>query len=230
YFESARAYAGSEAYLGQALGRDRERVFLATKSHHRRDRGARAHLEESLALLRTDWIDLWYVHDVRTREDLDAIAGLGGALQTFAKAREGGLVRFVGISGHQDPEVLREALDLFDFDCVLLPVNPAEASADSFAEVVLPVARGRNLGIIAMKTLCRGLVAKVPGYAGTAPFLRYALATQGVTLASVGCDHPRQLEENAAAAASLVPLPPAEREALEQRLYAHSKELLYYRP
>lgn len=230
YFESARAYAGSEEYLGRALGRDRERVFLATKSHHRRDRGARAHLDESLALLRTDWIDLWFVHDVRTREDLETLSGPGGALQTYARAREAGEVRFVGVSGHQDPEVLREALDLFDFDCVLLPVNPVEASAGSFAEAVLPAARGKNLGVIAMKTLCRGLVGRVPGYAGTAPFLRYALSTPGVTLASVGCDGVAQLEENAAAAASFEPLPPAQGEALEQLLYPYKKDLLYYRP
>lgn len=230
YFESARAYAGSEEYLGRALGRDRERVFLATKSHHRRALGAQAHLDESLALLGTIWIDLWYVHDVRTREDLEAIAGPGGALETFAKARESGQVRFVGVSGHQSPEVLRDALDLFDFDCVLLPVNPAEPGAGSFAEIVLPVARGKNLGVVAMKTLCRGLAARVPGYPGPAPLLHYALATVGVTLASVGCDAPGQVEENAAAAASFAPLPPDRREALEQLLYPYRDQLLYYRP
>ncbi|MDW7710028.1 MAG: aldo/keto reductase [Deferrisomatales bacterium] len=229
YFESARAYAGSEEYLGRALGRDRDRVFLATKSHHRSARGARAHLDESLALLRTDWIDLWFVHDVRTRKDLDLLAGPGGALQTFAKARGAGEVRFVGVSGHENPEVLRDALDLFDFDCVLLPVNPAEAEAGPFAETVLPAARGKNLGVIAMKTLCRGLTTRVPGYPGPGPFLRYALATAGVTLASVGCDDPLQLEENARAAEAFTPLPPSEREDLEQLLYPYQRDLLYYR-
>lgn len=229
YFESARAYAGSEEYLGRALGRDRERVFLATKSHHRRARGARAHLDESLAMLRTDWIDLWFVHDVRTSEDLETVAGLGGALETFAKAREEGMVRFVGVSAHENPEILRQALDLFDFDCVLLPVNPAEPVAGSFAEDVLPVARGKNLGVIAMKTLCRGLTTRVPGYPGTGPFLRYALSTAGVTLASVGCDDPVQLEENARAAGAFTPLPLSEREDLEQFLYPYHKDLLYYR-
>jgi aryl-alcohol dehydrogenase-like predicted oxidoreductase len=229
YFESARAYAGSEGYLGQALGSDRRSVFLATKSHARRDRGARAHLDESLALLRTDWLDLWFVHDVRTRQDLDILTGPGGALETFDKARRNGLARFVGVSGHQDPAILAEALDLFDFDCVLLPVNPAEACAGAFSDLVVPKARHRGLGVIAMKTLCRGLVTRIPGYPGTAPFLRYALGVQGVCVASVGCDDPGQLEENAAAAVRLAPLSDEEARALGKLVSPFARDLMYYR-
>ncbi|MEW6488131.1 MAG: aldo/keto reductase [Thermodesulfobacteriota bacterium] len=230
YFESARAYAGSEEYLGRALGRDRDRVFLATKSHHRRARGAQAHLDESLALLRTTWIDLWYVHDVRTRADLETLAGPGGALETVARARKAGQVRFAGVSGHESPAVLREALDLFDFDCVLLPMNPGESGPGSFAETVLPVARGKNLGVVAMKTLCRGLALRIPGGQGADVLLHYALGVPGVTLASVGCDDPEQVEANATAAASFAPLPPDRRELLERQLSAYRRELLYYRP
>lgn len=230
YFESARAYAGSESYLGKALGADRDRIFLATKSHGRRARSARAHLDESLAALRTDWVDLWMVHDVRTQHDLNEIGGPGGALETFQKAREAGQARFLGVSGHENPAVLRQALDLFDFDCVLLPVNPAEASVGSFAEVVLPETRERNLGVIAMKTLCRGLVSRLPDYSGTATFLRYALGTEGVSLVSVGCDDPRQLAENVAAVGQASAPSPSERDALEQELYPHAAALLYYRP
>lgn len=229
YFESARAYAGSEEYLGHALGRDRPRVFVATKSHARRDRAARAHLDESLALLRTDWVDLWYVHDVRTDQDLEILAGPGGALETFERARKSGEARFLGVSGHQSPGVLARALDLFDFDCVLLPVNPAEAVTESFAEGVLPTARRRGLGVIAMKTLCRGLVGRVPGFPGSAPFLRYALGTEGVCVASVGCDGVDHLEENAAASSRSAPLSPEEREALEQLVYPYARDLVYYR-
>jgi predicted aldo/keto reductase-like oxidoreductase len=230
YFESARAYAGSEEYLGQALGADRERIFLATKSHARRARGARAHLDESLALLRTDWLDLWYIHDLRTRADLDAIAGPGGALEAVSRARERGQVRFVGVSGHESPVILAEALDLFDFDCVLLPVNPAESFSDAFAATVIPKAHTKGLGVIAMKTLCRGLVARIPGYPGAARFLRYALSAQGVHVVSVGCDDPAQLEENVTALSAQQDLAPQEREALEQLVYPYHRELRYYRP
>ncbi|GAB4272923.1 MAG: aldo/keto reductase [Deferrisomatales bacterium] len=230
YFESARAYADSEEYLGRSLGPDRKRVFLATKTHNRRARGARAHLDESLTLLRTDWVDLWMLHDLRTQADLDTIAGPGGALEVVDRAKQAGEVRFAGVSGHQDPDILRRALDLYPFDCVLLPVNPAEPFAGAFADAVLPAARERDLGVIAMKTLCRGLAARVPGFPGVAALLGYALSTPGVTVASVGCDDPAQVEENARAVAAYAPPSPDERDALEQWVASHAKQLLYYRP
>ena len=229
YFESARAYAGSEEYLGRALGPDRGRVFLATKSHNRRAETARAHLDESLTLLRTDRVDLWMVHDVRTQGDLQTISGPGGALETFAKAKERGEVRFIGVSGHENPDILLEALELFPFDCVLLPVNPGEAASDPFATRVIPVARARGMGVIAMKTLCRGLVTRVPQYPGVAPFLRYALYTEGVSLVSVGCDGASQLEENAAALTLGIPPSLEERQELERIVRPHAARLLYYR-
>jgi aryl-alcohol dehydrogenase-like predicted oxidoreductase len=182
-------------------------------------------------LLRTDWIDLWFVHDVRTREDLDVLSGPGGALSEFAKARERGEARHIGVSGHQDPAILKEALDLFDFDCVLLPVNPAEAApADPFFATVVPAARAKGMGVIAMKTLCRGLVGRIPGYPGVAPFLSYALSAEGVCLVSVGCDDVHQLAENAAAAESVIPPSPEGRRHLEKLVSPYARDLLYYRP
>ncbi|MDF1553185.1 MAG: aldo/keto reductase [Deferrisomatales bacterium] len=230
YFESARAYAGSEQYLGRGLGGDRQRVFLATKTHHRTARGARAHLDESLALLQTTWLDLWYLHDLRSQRDLDQITGPGGALETVEAARRAGQVRLVGISGHESPQILGKALELYPFQVILLPVNPAEACADSFAAGVLPEAARRGLGVVAMKTLCRGLVTRLPGFAGPGPFLHYALSTPGVSTLSVGCDSSAQLEQNVAAVEAFAPLPAGPREALEQLTYPAAGELLYYRP
>jgi aryl-alcohol dehydrogenase-like predicted oxidoreductase len=230
YFESARAYSGSEGYLGESLGSDRQRIFLATKSHARSAAGAREHLRESLALLKTDWLDLWMVHDVRTEEDLNEIAAPGGALEAFAQAKERGDVRFLGVSGHQDPAILRAAVERFPFDCVLMPVNAAEASLESFAREVLPAARAKGLGVIAMKVLCRGLVARLPEYEGPAPYLRYALGTEGVTLVSVGCDHPGQLRENVEAISGIEAGGPRDRQRLEDALAGYARELAYYRP
>jgi aryl-alcohol dehydrogenase-like predicted oxidoreductase len=230
YFESARAYAGSEEYLGRALGGERQRVVLATKTHHRTARGARAHLDESLALLRTEWLDLWYLHDLRTQRDLDQLSGPGGALETVDAARRAGQVRWVGLSGHESPRILRQALALYPFQVILVPVNPAEAFTDAFAAEVLPLAVERGMGVVAMKTLCRGRVARLPGYSGPAPFLHYALSTPGVSTLSVGCDSPAQLEQNAAAAEAFAPLPAERREALEQQAYPAAGDLLYYRP
>ena len=230
YFESARAYAGSEGYLGKSLGADRQRVFLATKTHHRSARGARAHLDESLALLQTDWVDLWYLHDLRSPRDLDHLAAPGGALETVDAARKSGEVRLVGVSGHESPEVLLQALRLYPFQVVLLPVNPAEAFIGSFARQVVPVARERGVGVVAMKTLCQGAMTRLPGFPGPAPFFRYALSVEGVSTLSVGCVSPGQLEENVAAVEACSPLPPDQRDALEQLVYPAHRELLYYRP
>ena len=230
YFESARAYADSEQYLGHSLGADRQRVFLATKTHYRSARGARAHLEESLDALRTDWLDLWYLHDLRQQKDLDGISGPGGALETVAAAQAAGQVRHVGISGHESPDILLRALELYPFEVVLMPVNPAEAAVDAFTTRLLPTLRERGLGLVAMKTLCRGLVSQVPGFTDSAAYLHYALSVPGVSVLSVGCDSPAQLEQNVTAVESYRPPPEDRREALEQFLYPYAADLLYYRP
>ncbi len=230
YFESARAYAGSEEYLGRSLGPDRQRVFLATKSHARRARAARAHLDESLALLRTEWVDLWFVHDVRSEDDLAVLGGPGGALEVFQKAREQGEVRFVGISGHHSPRLLLRALKLFDFDCVLCPVNPAETGPGGFGATVVAEAARRNLGVVAMKTLFRGLAVQVPGAPEAGMFLRYAAGVPGVHVLSVGCDDPAQLERNAGALESPEPMSSPERGFLERLVEPYARRLAYYRP
>ncbi len=229
YFESARAYADSESYLGRALGADRGRVLLATKTHARERRAVQAHLEESLRNLRTDHLDLWYAHDLRTADDLERLAAPGGGLAAMAEARRAGRVRLLGVSGHQDPAVLRRALDLFSFDCVLCPVNPAEAGPDGFHETVVSAAADRGLGVIAMKTLFRGLAARVPGVAGPGPFLSYALSVPGVCAASVGCDTPAQVAANVRAVARTGPLSPDERDDLEQRVFPLARRLAFYR-
>jgi aryl-alcohol dehydrogenase-like predicted oxidoreductase len=99
YFESARAYSGSESYYGMSLGGRRKDIFLASKSHERSATGAKRHLETSLTNLKTDWLDLWQVHDVRSSSDLKQIFAPGGAIETFDWAKRTGLVRFVGITG-----------------------------------------------------------------------------------------------------------------------------------
>lgn len=109
-----------------------------------------------------------------------------------------------------------------------LPANPAEVFAGSFAEVVLPEAAQQGLGMVAMKTLCRGLVSRLHGFPGPAPFLHYALSNPGVL--SVGCDSRAQLEQNVAAVEALASLSAGRRETLEQLTYPLARELLYYRP
>jgi len=227
YFESARAYSGSEEYYGRTLGERRQKIFLTSKSHNRTAAGAAAHLETTLRNMRTDWLDLWQVHDVRTADDLDAIFGPGGAIETFDRAKRDGKARFIGVTGHEDPAILLKAFDRYDFDTVLLPVNPAEPAFRSFTGTVLPEARKRGMGVIGMKVLCRGFALRVPGQNDPAPFIRYAL-THDVSTVVIGCDHPGQVEENVAAARQ-APLAESEGKALEEALAPFARDLMYYK-
>jgi aryl-alcohol dehydrogenase-like predicted oxidoreductase len=230
YFESARAYSGSEAYLGQVLPGHRDQIFLTSKSHGRTYREAMAHLSVSLKNLNTDHLDLWQVHDVRTQEDLEAISAPDGALKAFREAKEKGWARFVGVTGHHDPGVLKKALDLYDFDTVLLPVNPAEPHHQSFLPLARE-ARERGLGVIGMKVLCRGFLPRVAADSDAlvGELVAYALS-QPVTLTVIGADHPAQVQQLAAAARDFVPMTPEEQRALEAAVAPLARQLMYYKP
>lgn len=227
YLESARAYAGSESYYGQVLGPWRQRIFLASKAHDRSAAGAEAMLHATLTNLRTDHLDLWQVHDVRSDADLKRIFGPGGAIEAFDRARREGKVRFVGITGHQDPKILLKAFSFYDFDTVLLPVNPAEPAFLSFPEKVLAEARRRGMGIIAMKVLCRGIGLQVPGCNDPALWIRYALSHEISTMV-VGCDTANQVTRDIAAA-GMPPLTATERSQLEARVAPYARRLMYYK-
>lgn len=230
YFETARAYSGSEAYLGRGLKGHRDRIFLTSKTHGRTFNEAMAHLTITLKNLNTDYLDLWQIHDIRSLDEVEAIGAPGGALEALHHARGRGWVRFIGITGHHDPAVLRQALERYEFDTVLLPVNPAEPHHASF----LPVAQealARGMGVIAMKTLCRGQLPQMAEEPETLvkELLAYALS-QSVTLAVVGADSVAQVRELATAARDFVPMTLAEQQALEEAVAPIARQLMYYKP
>ena len=229
YFESARAYSGSEAYYGLALKERRNEIFLTSKSHARDKRGAQDHLRETLSNMKTDHLDLWQVHDVRTEEEIEEIFGPGGAIHAFVEAKEKGLARFIGVTGHHDPFVTARCLEMFDFDTVLIPVNPAEPLYQSYLQHVVPAAVNNGMGIIAMKVYFRGFASKLPSYTDMEPFFRFAL-TQPVTLAVIGCDDIEQLEENVRFAERFKPMGEDEIQDLIDEVYPYSRELMYYKP
>jgi aryl-alcohol dehydrogenase-like predicted oxidoreductase len=229
YFESARAYSGSEGYYGLALKERRAEIFLNSKSHARDKKGALQHLHETLKNMKTDYLDLWQVHDVRTEEDIEEIFGKNGALEAFVEAREKGLVRFIGVTGHHDPQILKQCLELFSFDTVLLPVNSAEPCYESFIDTVLPLANKKKMGVIAMKVYFRGYAAKLPQFSSLEPFYRFALSHK-ISTAVIGCDTVRQLEENVKFAASFKPMGKKEMDEVEQLVAPYARRLMYYKP
>lgn len=223
YMESARAYAGSEVYLGEALKGRRDKVFLATKTHARDKKGALAHLAESLANLKTDHLDLWYLHDMRTMEELEQAIAPGGALDAFKEAKDKGLVRFLGVSGHEDPVVIRKCIESFDFDVALVPVNPAEPHHKCFLEEVAPAAGRRDVGLVGMKVYLRGRIE-----APKKLLFNYAL-TQPISVAVIGCDDVEQLNENAGIASTFFNLKQREVQKLSEIIAPYARELMYYK-
>ena len=229
YFDSAKAYAGCESYHGRALGERRKDIFLAGKSHARSKKGALDHLRDTLKTMRTDHLDLWQMHDMRSEEDIEQVSARGGAFEAFREAKEKGLARFIGVTGHEDPSILRRCIEIADFDTVLMPVNPAEPHYHSFISDLLPYAREKGMGIIAMKVYFRGLVSQIPGVDSFAAFYRFALS-HPVTTAIIGCDTILQLEENVGHARSLASLTDREMDSLINLVAPYARHLMYYKP
>lgn len=229
YFESARAYSGSESYYGLALKERRKDIFLTSKSHARDKKGALQHLQATLRNMKTDYLDLWQIHDVRTDEEVQEIFGRHGALEAFVEAKGNGLVRFIGITGHHDPLIIDRCIERYDFDTVLLPVNPAEPAYKSFLKDTVPLAIQKGMGIIGMKVYFRGFAEQLPGFVTMEPFFRFALS-QPITTVVIGCDDTDQLEENVSFAASFRPMTDKEEKEIINLVSPFAKRLMYYKP
>lgn len=155
YFDVAPTYGNAQERLGPALEPYRKRVFLACKTTQRDRAGAAAELEESLKLLRTDHLDLYQLHALTKMEDLETALGPDGAMETYVKARKEGKVRFIGFSAHS-VETALEAINRFDFDTILFPLNFVLFSQANFGPQVLEAARKKGMGVLALKAMAKG--------------------------------------------------------------------------
>jgi predicted aldo/keto reductase-like oxidoreductase len=231
YFDSARAYAGSEGYYGSvwsASPDQRKSVFQTSKSASRRREGALEDLEVSLSTLGVDHLDLWQVHDVRTGSDLAAIEKPGGAMEAFLSAREEGTVRCIGVTGHHDPDILLEAVRRWPVDSVLLPVNPVEGVLGGFTDRVLPEARERGLAVIGMKVLGASWYLSPEGGIDVGLLVRYALS-HDITLAIAGCSTTDEVKKLAGTGRDFTPMTVDEMRELEDVYRPYAEKLAYYR-
>jgi predicted aldo/keto reductase-like oxidoreductase len=217
YCDTAPAYEGSLDYYGAALGERRRDVFLASKTHDRTRDGSLRLLDASLKRLRTDHLDLWQLHDLRTPGDLGTIFGRGGALEALIQARTEGRVRFLGLTGHHDPAILLVAMSRFDFDTVLVALNGADAHRLSFARTVLVEAARRGMGVIGMKVYAAGVLIRA-GADGLAPAeaMGYVLSLPGVSTVIIGCSSPAEVDANARIAREFRPFDEPALHAIEQ--------------
>jgi predicted aldo/keto reductase-like oxidoreductase len=226
YCDTAPAYAGSIDYYGATLGERRSQVFLASKTHDRTRDGSLRLLDDTLRRLRTDHLDLWQLHDLRTLDDLDCIFGRGGALEAMLQARAMGRVKHLGLTGHHDPAILLEAMRRYAFDTVLVALNAGDVHRLPFITTVLAEAQRRNMGVIAMKVCAqKRLLARL----SMAEALGYVWSLAGVSLAIVGCETPEEVDENAELARHFQSFSAEQMRALEARTQAEARAFGYFK-
>jgi aryl-alcohol dehydrogenase-like predicted oxidoreductase len=155
YFDVSPTYGDAELKLGPALEPYRKKVFLACKTGQRRREGASEELNESLKRLRTDYFDLYQLHSITdVKNDVDAVFAKGGAMEVFLEAKKQGRIRYLGFSAHSEEAALA-AMDRYDFDSVLLPINFATFYKGNFGPRVIATAKSKGIAILALKSLAR---------------------------------------------------------------------------
>jgi aryl-alcohol dehydrogenase-like predicted oxidoreductase len=162
HFDTAAAYGESEVRLGVWMPRIRDQIFLATKTGDRTATGAHDSIRRSLERLQVEYVDLIQLHAIGDLEDLDRATGSGGALEGALRARDEGLVRAIGITGHgmDAPETHLEALRRFPFDTVLTPFNYRLWIEDAYSrdlEALEEEIRAQDAGLMFIKAVARNL-------------------------------------------------------------------------
>ncbi len=174
-------------------------------------------LEESLRRLQTDHLDLWQIHGVSFDNDPELFIRPNGAAEALTKAKRDGKVRFVGFTGHKDPEIHLKMLETgFPFDSVQMPLNPFDASFHSFEQRVLPELNKRGIAALGMKPINGHGEAVKGGVLSAEEALRYAMSLP-VTTTITGMEKPEILEQNLRIAQGFQPMSAAEMQALRDR-------------
>jgi uncharacterized protein len=210
----------SEIRMGKAIADRRDRVFLMTKvcTHGRDAKVAMRQLEESLRRLNTDHLDLWQVHECAYYNDPDRHFARGGVIEALDRAKRDGKVRFVGFTGHKDPEIhLRMLSQSYPFDACQMPLNVFDASFRSFEQRVLPELHRQRIAPIGMKPFCGHGDALKKKVVSPADALRYAMSLP-VTTTVCGVDSMKVLKQNLAVVSPFKPMTRPEMERLRHRL------------
>ena len=229
YLDTAPGYERAQAQLGHVVPRRRDEIFLVTKVSTSDGKEAIEKLEESLRVLRTDAVDVCYVHSLG-HLDVDQVLAKDGSLAALRDAQKRGLTRYVGFTAHHKPawseRVLREA----DVDVAMFALNFADTRTYGFDRTVLSAAVAQNTGIAAMKVFggARAMeyhttrdekdrpsaLRVVDPHFDHEPAMRWSLGLEGVSLAVVGMYSPEELERNIEWVRRFQPLTPAENETL----------------
>ena len=204
FFDTARGYTTSEEWIGNALeGRD---YIIATKSGRREGKAILEDVDQSLAELRRDHIDLYQLHGVNDDDQLAQVLAPGGALEGLMKAREAGKISHIGITGHRRETLVRAVRECGEFATVQVPFNLVE---DDIRETLLPLCAERDVGVIAMKPVGGGNFTNAP------LAIKWCL-TQPITVAIPGMQTVKEVEQDVLAGLGEVELTPEERAECER--------------
>lgn len=221
YIETAARYGAgaSERKIGRIGRARRGEYLLATKAADRTKAGAAAELDQSLANLQTDHLDIWFMHAVQTPEEAAQLTGPGGALEAAEEAKRQGKVRFIGLTGHGQPAGLLAALTQYDFDALMTNINYYDnLNYPDIAAKLIPLAQNRGTAVIAMKAVGDGYL-----WRSYKQGLRYSLG-QPVSHVVAGFNTLDMLKDDLAVVNDFKPMSPAEVEAL----YAEAPEFRGY--
>ncbi|MBR3866766.1 MAG: aldo/keto reductase [Butyricicoccus sp.] len=198
FIDTARGYSISEEYLGEALEGIRDKFVLATKTMSRDKAGMAADIETSLRNFRTDYIDLYQVHNP-SMEQLDQVIAEGGALEALLEARAAGKIGHIGLTAHST-EVFARALTLDWVETIMFPYNIVETQG----EALIREAAEKNVGFIAMKPMAGGALEDAT------LAMRFLMSNPDVTVAIPGMAAANEAEQNTAAVTDTAPLTDAE--------------------
>ena len=217
YYDTAADYGPSEQYLGKILPSYRSEIFLNSKTAARDRDGAWRDLERSLKRLNTDYLDAWQLHHVSFESELDEIFSSNGAIKALEEAKEQKLVKFLGITGHHEPDIIAEGLRRYPFDTTLVSLNAADVHHPRpFATTVLPAAQANNVGVIAMKVPAYGRLFKPGILENMQQAMGYVLSLSGVDCCIIAAENPEQLESNVRVAQAFQPFNETEMKAIEK--------------
>jgi aryl-alcohol dehydrogenase-like predicted oxidoreductase len=215
----------SEERAGKALKDGyRQKAFLMTKIDGRTAQSTSDQLEQSLRRMQTDMIDLVQIHEVIRKDDPERCFAKGGTIEALVAAKKAGKLRFIGFTGHKDPDMHRHMLDVareqgFHFDTVQMPLNVLDAHYRSFEREVLPILTREGIGVLGMKPMGAGLILE-SGAASAEECLRYAMSVPGVSVTITGCDSESVLDQALFLALNFKALTDSERKELLSRTAA----------
>ena len=230
YIDTAPAYGmgGSESNIGRVMTYRRKEVFLTTKTGERSYDGTMRQVEKSLARLKTDYLDLYQLHDMQIREDLKQVLAEGGAIKALEQLKSEKVILNMGITGHKDPALLLQAIKEYSFDCLLFSLNAGDPHYRSFKQELLPEALRQNLGVIAMKVTAVGRIFRKEGIATMEQAFGYTL-TNPVSTAIIGISTMAELEENVRIAKDFKPFTEEEINHLETLTSPYAEEANFFK-